>query len=227
MAQPWEIIESVSTGEGILELRQRGERDFLITIGPQVLMNSLANRSEVVLGRLGCGHLKDRPVPRVLVGGLGMGFTLKAVLDTLPAAATVVVAELNPVVPAWCRGPLAGLTENAAGDPRVTIEIGDVARLIRANASAGGESRFDAIVLDLYRGPHPRTHHHDDPLYGLRAIESARAALKPGGVLAVWGEQYDEAYVKRLRSAGFRVTVERPGRGGYRHAVFLARLEKQ
>jgi len=224
MAQPWKIIESVPTAEGILELRQRGERDFLITIGPQVLMNSLANRSEVVLGQLGCGHLKGHPHPRVLVGGLGMGYTLKAVLDTLPATATVVVAELNPVVLEWCRDPLAALTEGAVDDPRVTMEIGDVARLIRSTAVNGGDARFDAIVLDLYRGPHARTHHHDDPLYGLRAIENTRAALKPCGVLAVWGEQYDEAFDKRLRSIGFTVTTERPGRGGLRHVVFLARL---
>lgn len=224
MAQPWKTIESIPTGEGALELRQRGERDFLITIGPQVLMNSLSNRSEVVLGQLGCGHLTGSAAPRVLVGGLGMGFTLKAVLDTLPATAQVVVAELNPTVVAWCRGPLAALTDSAVADPRVTVEIGDVARRIRRTAVDGGEARFDAIVLDLYRGPHARTHQSDDPLYGSRAIENMRAALKPCGVVAVWGENYDESFDRRLRSAGFTVTTDRPGRGGLRHVVFLARL---
>ncbi len=225
MAQPWKIIESLATDEGILELRQRGERDFLIMIGSQVLMNSLAHRSEVVLGQLGCGHLKESERPRVLVGGLGMGFTLKAVLDVLPATAQVVVAELNPAVRTWCRGPLAALSENAVNDPRVTVEIGDVARRIRRSAVDGGESRFDAIVLDLYRGPHAKTHHSDDPLYGSRAIENMRAALKPRGVVAVWGENYDEGFDKRLRSAGFSVSTERPGRGGLRHVVFLAHLK--
>ena len=220
MAQPWKIIENVATDEGNLELRQRGERDFLIVIGNQVLMNSLANRSEVVLGQLGCEHLRTQTSPRVLVGGLGMGFTLRAVLDTLPATAEVVVAELNPVVSAWCRGPLAALTAGAVNDPRVTIEIGNVAPRIRQSAAAS----FDAIVLDLYRGPHPKTHKRDDPLYGSRAIDNARAALRPGGVLAVWGENYDEGFVKRLQKAGFAVTTQRPGRGGLRHAVFLARL---
>ncbi|HEY6008697.1 MAG TPA: spermidine synthase, partial [Geobacteraceae bacterium] len=157
MAQPWKTIERIATDEGKLELRQRGERDFLIMIGSQVLMNSLANRSEVVLGRLGCGHLKESDSPRVLVGGLGMGFTLKAVLDTLPATAQVVVAELNPTVVAWCRGPLAALTEKAVDDPRVTVEICDVAHRIRQSAKNGGESCFDAIILDLYRGPHAKT----------------------------------------------------------------------
>ena len=227
MAQPWKIIESVSTDEGILELRQRGMRDFLITIGSQVLMNSLANRSEVVLGQLGCRHLREHSNPRVLVGGLGMGFTLEGVLETLPVTARVVVAELNPIVTVWCRGPLAELTGSAVCDPRVTVEIGDVARVIRTTATTGGDCRFDAIVLDLYRGPHAGTHHHDDPLYGLRAIQNAKGALNPNGMLAVWGEQYDEGFVKRLHSVGFTVKVERPGRGGYRHALFLARLEKQ
>lgn len=225
MAQPWKTIDSITTDEGALELRQRGERDFLITIGPQILMNSLSNRSEVVLGRLGCTHLKQADAPRVLVGGLGMGFTLQAVLDSLPASARVIVAELNPTVREWCRGPLAALTNSAVTDPRVTVEIGDVARLIRRCAEEGGEARFDAIVLDLYRGPHAKSDARNDPLYGSRAIEYMRAALKPGGVVAVWGENYDEGFDKRLRSAGFTVTTERPGRGGLRHAVFLAHLK--
>src|ERR1035437_7232127 len=220
MAQPWKTIGSIGTDEGTLELRQRGERDFLITIGSQVLMNSLSNRSEVMLGQLGCGHLNDNENPRVLVGGLGMGFTLKAVLDALPATARVVVAELNPIVHEWCQGPLAALTENAVNDPRVTVEICDVARRIRRCAVNGGESRFDAIILDLYRGPHAKTHNSDDPLYGSRAIENMRAALKPCGVVAVWGENYDEGFDKRLRSAGFTVTTDRPDRGGLRHVVF-------
>ena len=226
MAQPWKTIDTISTDEGILELRQRGERDFLITIGPQILMNSLSNRSEVVLGQLGCGHLKDTSNAQVLVGGLGMGFTLRAVLDSLPGSAAVVVAELNRTVLEWCRGPLAVLTGNAVSDPRVTVEIGDVARRIRMTAETGGEPRFDAIVLDLYRGPHAKTDQRDDPLYGSRAIENMRAALKPCGVVAVWGEIYDENFDKRLKGAGFAVTTNRPGRGGLRHAVFLGRLNR-
>jgi spermidine synthase len=225
MAQPWKVIESVVTSEGRLELRQRGEKDFLILIGSQVLMNSLSNRSEMVLGQLGCGHLKDSPGARVLVGGLGMGFTLRAVLDSISNDAQVVVAELNPVVREWCLGPLAALTANAAADPRVQVEICDVAELIRNCAVKRSESRFDAIVLDLYRGPHSKTHPQDDPLYGHRAIENIRTALSPRGVLSVWGESYDEGFHKRLCSAGFTVSTERPGRGGLRHVVFLAQLK--
>lgn len=224
MAQPWIIVDSISTKEGILELRQRGERDFLITVGGLVLMNSSAHRSEVALGQLACGHLKSQASPRVLVGGLGMGYTLKAVLDSLPDTGRVVVAELNPVVVKWCRGPLAGLTDSAVADPRVSVEIADVADLIRRSKTGGGEEGFDAVVLDLYKGPHYRSHKRDDPLYGSRAIENTRAALKPDGVFAVWGENYDAEFDKRLCAAGFTVTSERPGRGGLRHVVFVARL---
>lgn len=220
MARPWKTIDRVPTEEGILELRQRGERDFLITVGGQVLMNSLAHRSEVVLGQLGCRHLQQHPAPRVLVGGLGMGYTLRAVLDSLPATAQVVVAELNPVVLEWCRGPLAPLTAGAVADPRVTVQIADVAALVRSSQGEG----FDAVVFDLYRGPHHYTDRRDDPLYGSRAIAHVRAALRPGGVFAVWGENYDAGFDQRLRAAGFAVTSERPGRGGLRHVVFVATL---
>ena len=224
MALPWKIIDSVATDEGVLELRQRGERDFLITVGGLVLMNSLAHRSEVALGQLACDQLKKHVAPRVLVGGLGMGFTLRAVLDALPASGQVTVAELNPVVVDWCRGPLAHLT-NAAADSRVRVEIVDVARLIRRHAGDSTEEKFDAVVLDLYRGPHAHSHKRDDPLYGSRAIEFTRSVLKPGGVFAVWGENYDAAFDKRLVAAGFAVRSERPGRGGLRHVVYVAHLQ--
>ncbi len=224
MAKPWKTLASINTDEGVLELRQRDERDFLITVGGLVLMNSMANRSEVVLGQLGCQHLKNHSAPRVLVGGLGMGCTLRAVLDSLPASAEVIVAELNPVVLEWCRGPLAGLTEHAVSDPRVHVEIGDVAELVRKTPREVDSKKFDAIVFDLYKGPHYHTHKIKDPLYGSRAIDHVKAALKPGGVFSVWGENYDEGFDKRLCSAGFSVSHERPGRGGFRHVVFLAKL---
>lgn len=218
MAIPWTILDTVATDEGPLQLRQRGEKDFLITIGPQVLMNSHAHRSEVALGETACRQLKDAPQPRVLIGGLGMGFTLRGVLDQLPASATVVVAELTAAVVEWCRGPLAGLTAGAVLDPRVSVALGDVAERLRQCAS--GE--LDAIVFDLYRGPHAKTDPKGDPLYGSRAIAQAWRALKPGGVFAIWGENYDAGFVQRLEAAGFSVDCSRPGRGGLRHAVFRA-----
>ena len=222
MAKPWIVVDSVETGDGRLELRQRGERDFLITLGGLVLMNSVANRSEIVLGQRGCSHLHRHAAARVLVGGLGMGCTLRAVLDTLPADAVVVVAELNPVVLDWCCGPLAGLTGGAVHDSRVHVEITDVAESVRIAAASPG--KFDAIIFDLYRGPHFRSDAMHDPLYGSLAIARVRQALKPGGVFAVWGESYDAGFVRRLEAGGYIVTTERPGRGGLRHVVFLAQL---
>lgn len=220
MALPWKTLDRFQTEtDETLELRQRGSGDFLITIGTQILMNSKAQRSEIALGKLGCQDLQQRPTPKVLVGGLGMAITLRAVLDQLPAIAVVVVAELNPVVHSWCLGPLAELTDAAAADPRVEVVITDVAELIRHSPP----STFDAVILDLYRGPHPRTDGHNDPLYGRYAIERVRNALKAAGTLAVWGENPDTAFEHRLAAAGFSVRVERPGKGGYRHAVWVAR----
>ena len=222
MEIPWKIVDKAYTEEGDLQLRQRGDKDFLITVGSQVLMNSSAHRSEVALGQLTCSHLKNHHGPRVLVGGLGMGYTLRAVLDALPVTSQVVVAELNPVVADWCRGPLACLTSSAIADPRVKVEIIDVADIIRRSTINSVEPGFDAIVLDLYRGPHFHTDKRDDPLYGSKAIDAARAALKSGGILGVWGENYDEGFDKRLRAAGFSVSCKRPGRGGLLHVVFVA-----
>jgi len=224
MAKPWKTIESIETDEGVLELRQRDESDFLITVGGLVLMNSMANRSEVVLGQLGCKGLMDHPAPRVLGGGLGMGCTLRAVLYSLPATAEVVVAELNPVVLEWCKGPLAALTDGAATDPRVSVEIGDVAKRVRTLGQGDGP-RFDAVIYDLYKGPHFHTDKVKDPFYGSRAIADVRRLLNTGGTFAVWGENYDAGFDSRLRAAGFNVSHERPGRGGYRHVVFVAKLK--
>jgi spermidine synthase len=219
MALPWKTLDRCTIpNEGVLELRQRGEGDFLITLDALVLMNSRAQRSEMALGTLGCRGLQSRPDPRVLIGGLGMGITLRAALDALPATAEVIVAELNPKILDWCRGPLAALTAGAASDPRVTVIIADVADLIRQAASAS----FDAVILDLYRGPHPRTDRRNDPIYGSLAIERTRKALKPGGIFAVWGENPDQGFEERLAAAGLTVSCERPGRGGYRHAVWVA-----
>ena len=220
MALPWKRLERVDTPEGRLELKQRGPGDFLITVDGRVLMNSTAQRSEIALGRIACRHLQHHPQPGVLIGGLGMGFTLKAVLDLLPATGHVLVAELNPVVPAWCRGPLAVLTDSAVEDPRVTVEIADAAEVIRT--AAAHQAAFDAIVLDLYTGPYAHTHGRSDPLYGTGAIARAHAALKTGGVFAVWGENFDPVFDRRLRAGGFEVTIGRPGRGGFRHVVYRA-----
>lgn len=219
MTLPWTTIDAVSTPEGKLALQRRGERDYLITVDGRVLMNSVAHQSEAALGTLACRSLGERPRPRVLVGGLGMGFTLRAVLDALPAAARVTVAELNPVVVAWCRGPIAHLTGGAALDPRANVVVTDFVDALRAAATA--PEPLDAIVIDLYVGPDDDTSSRD-PLYGTRACERAFAALRPGGTFAVWAEAFHESYARRLRAAGFAVEHERPARGARRFVVYLA-----
>ncbi len=221
MALPWQTIDKIDTGENFLELRKRSERDFLLLVNGRVLMNSSANRSELTLGEHACRLVVDRPRPRVLIGGLGMGFTLRAALDVLPPDARVVVAELNPVVVKWCCGPLADLTRSAASDPRVSIETDDVAAVI-IGASRKGAERYDAIIIDLYVGPGVDTDEHYDPFYGSLALQTTAHALTPGGILAVWGENPDAAFEKRLSSARFTVERLRPGRGGLRHVVYVA-----
>jgi spermidine synthase len=218
MALPWTTVDSAATRDGELALQRRGTRDCLITIDGRVLMNSLDHRSEVALGALAAARIAGAARPRVLVGGLGMGFTLRALLDALPGSATVQVAELNPVIVAWCRGPIADLTGAAVADPRVTVTLGDFADALRAAAK---RPPLDAIVIDLYVGPDgdPRPR---DPLYGAEACERAFAALRPGGVFAVWGESFSEGYARLLRGAGFTVEREHPARGSRRFVVYLA-----
>jgi spermidine synthase len=222
MAQPWQTLDKVDTADGVLELRRRGVRDFLILINNRVLMNSSTNRSEQALGELACKALSTRTLPRVLIGGLGMGLTLKAALDCLPHEAMVVVAELNPVIITWCRGPLAGLTESSVDDPRITVEVDDVATVIAETAKAD-TGKFDAVILDLYEGPHAKTDALRDPFYGMAALHKTAAALSAGGVFAVWGEASDAGFEKRLAAAGFSFDRQRPGRGGLRHVVYVAK----
>src|SRR5210317_1669787 len=219
MANPWRIVDSVDTDEGLLDLRQRGATDFLITIDRRVLMNSSANMSEMALAQLACESLKNKKNPRVLVGGLGMGFTLKAAIDNLPADAEVVVAELNPIMVKWCRGPIAHFTGRAVDDPRVKGVIDDVAAVIRSAAMKGKRNRFDAIILDLYEGPYEGDRGRRKYLYGDMALELSSSALKAGGVFAVWSEDPDKAFEKRLKAARFYVNRQRPGRGGHKHVV--------
>jgi spermidine synthase len=227
MALAWKVVDQFMTeDEGKLELRRRGKRDFIITLGTQILMNSMAQRSEMALGILGTGALKNHRSPRVMVGGLGMGITLRAVLDSLAKSAKIVVWELHPEIMQWCQGPLLDLTNGAVIDPRVHVEIGDVVQGIDTASKKGSDERLDAIILDLYRGPHSRTDKKNDPLYGSRALARVHKALNPGGTFAVWGEDHDPGFMKRLARAGFSTAFKRPGKGGYSHAVFLGTKQK-
>jgi spermidine synthase len=216
--QPWRTIESVATPEGQLDLRQRGDRSFLITIAGRVLMTSEAHRSEVDLARLATAAMGELPRPHVLIGGLGMGYTLRAALDCLPQGAKVTVVELNPAVVAWCAGPLARLTNGATADKRVTTVVADVARAI-ADARPG---TYDAIILDLYEGPHGANNRAHDPLYGIAALKRTATALTPDGALAVWSEAPDQAFEDRL-AVDFRFERHRGAGGGRKHAIYVAK----
>jgi spermidine synthase len=215
VTRPWETLDAVDTGEGRLELRRRGD-DYVITVAGRVLMSSMAHLTEVAVAEMACREVARRERPKVLIGGLGMGFTLRAALDILPRNARVVVAEINEAVVRWCRGPLARLTGNALKDPRASVVLEDVARVI----ARGG---FDAIILDLYEGPREAARAEGDPFYGREALRRTREALTPKGIFAIWSEDPDAAFEKRLRAAGFDVERRKPGKGGPRHAVYLAR----
>ncbi len=218
---PWVVVDTapVPGGGDALRLMRRGA-EFAITHGATELMNSRRGTSESSLGALTCRRLGARP--KLLVGGLGMGFTLRAVLARLAPAAEVVVAELVPAVVAWARGPLAPLFAGSLDDPRTTVALGDVGALIGAAPAA-----YDAILLDVDNGPGGVMRAGNDALYDRRGIAAARRALRPGGVLSVWAEAPDAGFTARLRHAGFAVE-ELPVRAGAngrgaRHVVWLAR----
>lgn len=217
MTKPWTTLDAADTPDGPLVLRHHEAMGYVITHEGRVLMSSRSHASETALGALACAGLRQRPHARVLVGGLGMAITLRAVLDALPPSASVCVAELNPVIVRWCRGPLAALTAGAADDPRVTVELRDFALVL-------GEARpasLDAVAIDLYVGPDGDAG-DDHPLYGRRATEQAFRALKGGAVFAVWGEAHHAGYERQLTRAGFAVTREHPARGNTRAVVYVA-----
>lgn len=227
MTRPWETLDRVDTEEGLLELKRRGEDEFHIRVAGRVLMASAAHRSEEVVAQAACREIAGRRAPRVLIGGLGMGYTLRAALDALPPDARVVVAEITPAVIEWCRGPLAGLTGGAVADPRAEVVLRDVAELIAGAArSTDPADKWDAVVLDLYEGPREAYGGDNAPFYGRQALATTRKALAPGGVFAVWSEDPDRAFERRLAATGFKVRRERPKSGGPRHVVYLATLRK-
>lgn len=220
---PWQAIDTATVPgeEGILRLMRRGD-EFSIMIGGNELMNSRMSGSEEALASLAAERLQDRAAPRILVGGYGMGFTLRAALAAFGADAAIRVVELVPAVVDWARGPMAGLTAGSLDDPRATVEIGDVGAAI-----AAGPGAFDAILLDVDNGPDGLTRASNDRLYGAAGLGPARAALRAGGILAVWSAAPSPRFTARLRAAGFvvedvRVKADR-GRRGARHVVWLAR----
>lgn len=218
---PWVQLDTAKTPDGdhALRLKQRGA-EFSIMLGSNELMNSRLSGSEEALARLSCQRIAGRRQPKILIGGLGMGFTLRAAIAELGADAGIVVAELVPAVVAWARGPMASLFGGCLDDPRVTIREADVGQIIRSEASA-----WDAILLDVDNGPEGIVHKANDALYSVAGLISARAALKPGGVLAVWSQGSDSGFTRRLKQAGFAVEeakVRANGKRGARQIIWIA-----
>lgn len=217
---PWiQLAEADVPDGGRLHLMRRGT-EFSIMAGSIELMNSRLSGSEQALATLVCERLTQVKAPQVLIGGLGMGFTLRAALAHLPTSAQVVVAELIPAVVAWARGPLAHIFEGSLTDPRVTIREADVAELI-GEAKAG----FDAILLDVDNGPGGLSREANDGLYSPQGLAAARRALRPGGILAVWSSGPSSEFTSRLRRAGFQaeeVKVRAHAGRGARHVIWLA-----
>lgn len=209
----------VPGGGKSLDLMQRGP-EFSIVVENKELMNSTRGHSEEALASLACAHLSERPDARVLIGGLGMGFTLRAALRTLGPEARIVVAELVPAVAAWARGPLADVFRGCLDDPRVELREIDVNRLVQAGAEA-----WDAILLDVDNGPEGLMRRANDRLYDEWGLKRAQWALRPGGVLGVWSGTPDRKFKARLQRMGFSVEETRipaNGTSGPRHVVWIA-----
>ena len=223
---PWVKIDTarVPGTDGELRLMRRGS-EFSIMLGTNELMNSRLSGSEAALATLAAKKIEGIEKPHLLIGGLGMGFTLRAALGVLGTGARIVVAELVPAVVAWARGPMAEIFGDSLSDPRVRIDETDVSEIIRSH-----QSKFDAILLDVDNGPEGLTRKANDALYSSAGLNAACAALRPGGVLAVWSSGPNAAFSKRLRSAGFdfnEVQVRATGRGGgARHVIWIATRDK-
>ena len=210
----------VPGGAEELRLFRRGD-DHMIVLDRNELMNSRMSGSEESLAVLTAERLGNVSSPRVLIGGYGMGFTLRAALGSFGPQARITVAELVPEIVEWARGPMASLTGNCLDDPRVELVIDDVASVIERSADS-----FDAILLDVDNGPDGLTRDANDRLYSMRGLDVARAALRPGGILAVWSAAPDNPFARRLADAGFRVdevAVRARSNGkGARHVIWFA-----
>lgn len=223
MARFEQIGSATIPGKGTeLRLLQRNT-EFSIKIAGTTgeLMNSRLHGSEDALATLACERIADQPAPKVLIGGLGMGFTLAAALAALGNDAEVTVAELVPQVVDWNRGPLGSAAGYPLNDPRTRIHVGDVGQLLKASAGT-----WDAIMLDVDNGPEGLTRKENDWIYSRAGLLAAQAALRPDGVVAYWSAGQDPAFTERLRAIGFAaeavtVRAHKPGKGA-RHVIWLA-----
>ena len=218
---PWILLDTAKVPDGEeLRLLQRGA-EFSIRLSNNELMNSRVHGSEEALAEIAIGKIGERTRPRILIGGLGMGFTLRAALRVIGPEARVVVAELVPAVVAWNRSWLASVSDHNLEDSRVSIREEDVASLIKSERSA-----YDAILLDVDNGPEALTRKANERLYSLSGLGAAYAALRPRGVLAAWSAEQDGNFTQRLRKTGFEVNEvhvrARGARGGARQIIWVA-----
>ncbi|MET3724236.1 spermidine synthase [Sphingomonas trueperi] len=218
---PRELLDTADVPGGEpLRLFRRGD-DHMIVLERNELMNSRMSGSEEALAVMTLERLGKREA-RVLIGGYGMGFTLRAALGVLGSNAKVTVAELVPKIVDWARGPMAALTNGCLDDPRVKVVFDDVGRVI-----ADGQNAYDAILLDVDNGPDGLTRVGNDSLYSMRGLDSARQALRPGGILAVWSAAPDAPFARRMRDSGFQVEEvavrARQNGKGPRHVIWFGR----
>lgn len=212
-------VAEVPGGEPLRLFRRGG--DFMIVLDRNELMSTRMSGSEVALGTMTCDRLSDRPAPHLLIGGYGMGFTLRAAQEVLGPRAELVVAELVPEIIEWARGPMAELAAGCLDDPRVRLIMGDVGSVID-----GAHGDFDAILLDVDNGPDGVVREGNNSLYSASGLRAARRALTPGGVLAVWSAAPDPAFTRRLEKNGFaveeiRVAARTNGKGP-KHTIWFA-----
>lgn len=221
--KPWEVLARAPAPEGGEFVLHHRDGEFVIRVRGQELMSSRVHGSEEEMARLAAAALGGVANPRVLIGGLGLGYTLRATLNALGSGAQVVVAELVEAIVEWNRGPLAPLADRPLNDPRVRVEIGDVRRVIRS------ASPWHAILLDVDNGPAALTRASNADLYDTPGLAAAHAALAPGGVLVVWSAGPDERFTAKLIQAGFLAQTHavHAGKGrGTRHTLFVARRRK-
>lgn len=223
--RPWLLLDSseVPANGGELRLYQRGDEFSIQIAGRGELMNSRMHGSEDALAEQTCARLVAGIKPRILVGGLGMGFTLAAALKYAGDEVKLDVAELVPAVVSWNKGPLGECAGQPLADPRVTVYEGDVANILQAS-----EAVYDAILLDVDNGPEGLTHKDNDWLYNENGLSAAYAALRPQGVLAVWSAGPADEFMSRLRKVGFEVEeirVHAHGKKGARHVIWFGRRD--
>lgn len=219
---PRELLGTASVpGGDPLRLFRRGD-DFIIALDRNELMSSRMSGSEEALAGMSCDRLRGGGSPHLLIGGYGMGFTLRAALARLGPDARVTVAELVPEIIDWARGPMAAMTAGCLDDPRVELLLADVSGVI-----GGAVRQYDAILLDVDNGPDGLTREGNDRIYSMGGLARAKAALRPGGILAIWSAAPDARFSRRLKDSGFaveEVVVRARSNGkGPRHLIWFAR----